>query len=196
MSQELEVVLEYDGSKPLKDPKDERFCQEAIASNSLHQAYLSIGLKRPRGNAERMARRPHIEKRLSFLWGKAAQAAELLGARHLVTLDRIADANIFNFWDIDPESGSLSKLNLAKVPHVMGSVIQEISYDSKGRPKLKLHDAVLAAKFLVERSAPKPQRLEHSGPNGGPIQSNVWVTDADRIRALTALFNRAKEKAA
>lgn len=160
----MSQTKEYDGSKPLKDPKQEKFCQEAVATNSFKEAYKAIGLKRPRGNADRYARQPRVHARLAHLWAASAKQVELMGGRHLLSMDRIASANIFDFWDIDQDTGSLGKLNLNKAPYVMGSVIQEIAYDTKGRPKLRLHDAVAAGKFLIERAMPKPQRHEIGAP--------------------------------
>lgn len=178
-----------EGARPLKNPRQEQFCQAVLETNSLKRAYESIGLKRPRGNAERYARQHKVAKRLSFLWAQAAQAAELNGARHLLSQERIADANIFDFFDIDPETGQLRNLNLAKVPHVMGSAVQEISYDSEGRPKLKMYDASAAQRFIIERAAPKPHKVEMTGRDGAPLQMVDLTSTSDaELAILERLF--------
>lgn len=174
---------DYDGSKPLPNGKDEIFCQESVALNSLHKGYEVAGFKRPRGNAERKSRQPNVAKRLAHLWSCSAKAVEMMGGRHLVGQDRIANGNILDFWDIDAKTGQLNRLNLNKVPHAMGAVIQEIGYDSKGRPKLKLHDAGAAQRFIIERLAPQPQRLEVTGRDGGPIENLYGLSD-DQLTAI------------
>jgi len=174
----------YDGSIPLKDTRRERFCQEAVTLNDIKAAYELVGFKRARGNAHRLVREPLVSKRLEYLWGESAKLVELLGARHLVAADRIAHANMFDFWDIDPRSGKLKKLNLAKVPRVLGTAIQEISYDAKGRPKVKLHDAAGMLKFLIERQSPVARRLELAGKDGDPVKVVMdWIA-ANKRRGL------------
>lgn len=156
----------YDGSRPLKDPRREAFCQEAIARNDVNSAYEAVGFKRARGNAMRMTREPKVQARLAYLWRAAAQCAEIMGGRHLVKADMIAHANMFDFWNIDPVTGQIRNLNLAKVPHALGGAIQEISYDSKGRPKLRLYDADAMLRFLIERADPSVRKVALTDPSG------------------------------
>lgn len=175
---EVESV-DYDGAKPLKNPKYERFCQEAVALNCIHKAYEAVGLKRPRGNANRLAALPNVSKRLAFLWSQAARLAETMAGRHLVKADMIAHANILDFVDVN-ETGH-PRMNLSKVPHELGGAIQEISYDSNGNPRLKLHDAPGLLKFLIERTAPVAKKVELTGKDGGPI--NVVTQILEEIDA-------------
>jgi hypothetical protein len=140
-----------DGGKPLKDPRRERFCQETVATNSIAKAYELAGFSRARGNANRLMRETPIRARLEYLWKEAALTTAVMGGRILEQMNLIANANMFDFVDIDPRYGT-TKVNLAKVQHVLGSLIQEISYDGKGRLKIKLHDKVAMLKFLAERA--------------------------------------------
>lgn len=156
----------YDGSTAHPDGRREKFCQEAVALNDVNRAYEAAGFARPRGNAYRMSREPKVALRLAYLWRKGAEHAELLGGRHLVKANLIAHANMFDFWDINAETGDLQRLNLAKVPHALGGAIQEISYDSEGRPKLKLYPADAMLRFLIERTDPSVRKLALTDPTG------------------------------
>ena len=174
------------GSKALKDPKRERFCQASLELNSLQKAYEDAGFKRARGNCNRLAREPAVATRLAYLWDRAAKMAETMGGRWLAKAEIIADANMFDFWDIDPETGSLKRMNLAKVPYASGAAVQEISYDANGNPKLKLHDVPGMIKFLIERAIPKPQKVALTNPEGdGPVEHVFrWKTPADASSSM------------
>jgi len=156
----------YDGSTAHPDGRREKFCQEAVALNDVNAAYLAAEFKRPRGNAYRMAREPKVALRLAFLWRKGAEHAELMGGRHLVKADMIAHANMLDFWDLNPETGDLQRLNLAKAPRAACGAIQEISYDSEGRPRLKLYAADAMLRFLIERAEPSVRKLALTDPSG------------------------------
>lgn len=164
MSQDIQI---YDGSRPLKDNRRETFCQLVLEHNSPHKAYEAAGFKRARGNCHRLMREPKVGKRLEYLWAGSARQAEISGGRWLARAEAIADANMFDFWDI--EDGQLRRLNLSKVPYAMGAIIQEIGYDTKGRPRLKLYGADDMQKFLIERALPKPQRLALTDGDGASI---------------------------
>ncbi len=112
--------------------------------------------------------------------------AETMGGRWLAKAEIIADANMFDFWDIDPETGSLKRMNLGKVPYASGAAVQEISYDANGYPKLKLHDVVGMQKFLIERAIPKPQKVALTNPEGdGPAEHVFrWKTPADASSSM------------
>jgi hypothetical protein len=141
-----------DGAKPLRDPRRERFCQEVVSTNSERKAFELVGFKRARGNVQRLMRDPKITARLAYLWRQATMTTAIMGGRVLEQLSLVANANIFDFIDVDPKYGT-TKVNLGKVEHVLGSLIQEISHDSKGRLKIKLYDKVAVLKFLAERAA-------------------------------------------
>jgi hypothetical protein len=183
-----ESVPEYDGSVPLKNATYERFAQEVVALNSEKLAYERVGYKRPRGNADRLAAKPKVAKRIAYLWQQAADLAELAAARHLVKADLVAHANILDFFDID-EHGR-PRLNLNKAEHALAGAIQEISFDANGYPKLKLHDAVGMLKFLIDRQSPAPRRVELTGKDGAPLipeqQAMPEIEMAKRVAFLLA----------
>lgn len=52
-------------------------------------------------------------------------------------------------------------------------LIKEISYDANGQPKVKLYDAKDAVKQIARAHGVFVDKIEHSGPEGGPIEVDV-----------------------
>lgn len=63
---DTEALFE-DGSLPLQDDRREAFARGLFEGVEVSAAYQAAGFKRPRGNAQRMAREPAIRARVNFL---------------------------------------------------------------------------------------------------------------------------------
>ncbi len=193
-SQELVPQDTDDGSHVHRDPKREKFCQELTAGADLYDAYVTAGFKRPRGNASRMLAEEGVQARVRYLFSKAGELAQICGARVLLEYEKIAFSNIANYWEIDKRSGQLTRLRLNEASRSQLAAVQEISYDSEGRPKLRLHDKVGALKVLLDHVQPGlPRRLEVTGADGAPLipEASSEFEVARRIAFVFAMAEKA-----
>jgi hypothetical protein len=160
----------HDGSRPLKNGKDEAFCRESIALDSIHKGYEAAGFKRARGNADRKARQPNVAKRLEFLGMEAAKLAGVSLARVLIEQARLAYSNMDDFVEIS-EAG-LPVLNLAPLKalpdherRALLAAVKTVKYTDNG-PTFELHDKPGALRDLKKHV-------------GGDAPSKVALTDAE-----------------
>lgn len=173
-SQEKGQPKDYDGSTPLKG-KDEIFCREAIALDSIHKGYEKAGFRRARGNADRKARQPNVAKRLEFLWMEAARLAGVSLGRILAEEARLAFSNMDDFVRIDAvrhlpilDLSKLEKLPEEKRRELMAAV-KTIRYTENG-PTFELHDKPGTLRDLKKYlGGDAPSKLAVMNPDGTPI---------------------------
>lgn len=111
-----------------------------------------------RNGAKLLARHDFAERVRELSSGAMEKAAELAGvdrSRALAEQARIAYSNILDFIDIDAK-GIVTLKQIGNLPRDKAAAIQSISYDSNGRPRIKLHDKVGALASLLK--ATEPQR--------------------------------------
>lgn len=160
----------YDGSRPLKNGKDEAFCRESIALDSIHKGYEAAGFKRARGNADRKARQPNVFKRLEFLRMEAAKLAGVSLGRVLLEQARLAYSNMDDFVRIS-DSG-LPVLDLTPLKaltdaerRTLMAAVKTVRYTENG-PTFELHDKPAVLRDLKKHV-------------GGDAPSKVAFTDAE-----------------
>lgn len=180
------------GSVPLTDPKREAFAQDLVAGYELYDAYVAAGFKRPRGNANRMLAEADVQARVRFLFAKCAELAQVCGARRLLEQEKIAYANMLDYWDVDTKTGNLKRLRLNKITRAQGAAIKSIGYDASGRPKIELFDKVSMLKHLDDRLAPMPKRVEMTGKDGEALVPPQSGSDIDLARRLAYLLQNGE----
>jgi hypothetical protein len=116
-----------------------------------------------------------VEERLDDLAMSSREATKRMGD--------IARADIgafFRIEEIEKDGETYERLVLDReaVLENGAGLIKSISWDKNGRPKLKLYDAQKALRLILKAHGEynHKQRLEHSGPDGGPV-TVVFDTD-------------------
>jgi phage terminase small subunit len=119
-----------------------------------------------------------VEDRLDDLAMSSAEATKRLGdmARSDIT-------EFFEVATIQTDDGEREVMVLDRETFLekAGSVVQEITWDQNGRPKLKLYDKKDALKTILEAHGAFNHTQEHelSGPDGGPIQWGPAPSDTE-----------------
>lgn len=152
----------------LKDPQHEKFASELAELKPPIEAYKLAGFVPDRGNANRLARKPHIRARVQALLDEAAEYADIRRARVLVEIDRVGRANLADFFEkvqvgTADDGKAVYELRLRDItalPRYLTAAISSLEFDDAGRPKLKLHDKNQANFTLLKHlgGLPEPDR--------------------------------------
>lgn len=152
----------------LKDPQHEKFASELAELKAPIEAYKLAGYVPDRGNANRLARKPHVRARVQQLLDEAAEYADIRRVRVLVEIDRVGRANLADFFervstgrDADgKEQFEIRMRDITRLPRHLTAAIAALEFDETGRPKLKLHDKNAANFTLLKHlgGLPEPER--------------------------------------
>lgn len=191
-----------DGSRPIKNSKDEAFARESVALDSIHRGYEAAGFRRPRGNAERKARQPHVAARIEFLRMEAAKLAGVSLGRVLLEQSRIAYANMIDYLAV--EDGQ-PRLDLSRLNREQAAAIAEftvdthVEHDGPGdkegivvtRTRFKLHDKVGALRDLKKHlGGDAPTKHAMTDAEGHDLPPAPVLSPHEAARHLAyALFN-------
>lgn len=180
-----------DGSKPLANERHEIFAQAvACRGASDAEAYAAAGYAGGRNatrNAYRLQQRPTIAARIAHLKRRAAGKAEVTLARWLEEVAGIAFADIRDVLDFGPDGVRLKAGADLRPEHA--ALIAEVAETKDGGQRVKLHSKMDALDKLARAlSYYEPERIQHSGPDGGPIVHEVTLPAEvqeilDRIRS-------------
>jgi hypothetical protein len=95
---------------------------------------------------------------------------------HLVLegLERIIKANILDYIDLsDPRK---PVFDLSRITRDQGALIQEITFHPRtGRSQIKLYDKIAALAHLGRFEGLSRERLEHTGPDGKPLNRRIEI---------------------
>jgi phage terminase small subunit len=191
----------------LPNARHERFAQELAAGKSASAAYIAAGFNPHDGNAARLSGNERVRERVAELLKEAAD-------KNGVTIERIvAELAKIGFSDIrkavrwkssliqeedTPDGGDVLVIKniVTNTVEIIGSdeiddataaAISEISQNEKGGVKIKLHDKRAALVDLGKHLGMFPNKVEHTGKDGGPIQiSTKQQRDAAVAAALRA----------
>ena len=149
----------------LKDPQHERFASELAELKQPIEAYKAAGYVPDRGNANRLARKPHIRARVADLLNEAAEYADIRRVRVLVEIDRVGRANLADFFekvskgkdDQGVEQFEIRLRDITALPRHLTAAIAGLEFDDLGRPKLKLHDKNQANFTLLKHLGGLPE---------------------------------------
>jgi terminase small subunit-like protein len=149
----------------LKDPQYEKFASELAELKAPIEAYKLAGYAPHRGNANRLAKRAEIKFRVAELLEEAAEYADIRRVRVLVEIDRVARANLADFFervaigkdDQGRERHEIRMRDITTLPRHLTAAIAGIEWDDAGRPKLKLHDKNQANFTLLKHLGGLPE---------------------------------------
>ncbi|WP_305096465.1 terminase small subunit [Croceibacterium aestuarii] len=186
-------------SGPLKNARHERFAQELAKGKSACDAYTAAGYKESRSAASRLSTNVNIARRVKDLVESGANKAEIDIARVLKELARLGTSDIRKLFD---ESGSLLAITdlddetaaaVASVEVVTRTLPGESDDELDPQPhggalarrrnakveyvhKLKFWDKNSALEKIAKHLGMFIDRHEHTGRNGGPIQTEDRTT--------------------
>jgi len=138
-------------------PRQKIYYRERAVGVGRLEAQTIAGYKPDKGNAKRLDHRPEGR---AYMQEIATEAAELAGVhlgRVLLELAHIGYANMADYTKaVDGIGGRGGRLvhDLSNLTREQAAAIKEYAFDSKGRPKLTLHDKRAALADLLKFLAP------------------------------------------
>jgi hypothetical protein len=196
-----QVIEEYDGSTPLRDPARERFCQEITAGVMPATAFIDCGWKRVNGNINRLMREPEIMARLGWLHKRVAALDETLLAyrrlEHRRALEHIATADRLDLFEetktkAGKPTGKLRLRALRDLSDEHRALIDGIKISEKGAIELTMPKRLDARAMLARLDGfDKPAKIAATDPDGDALPVEQ-ISDADRARALADFLAKAR----
>lgn len=189
------VARVQDGAPPWAEGLNDReraFVEQYVVDLNPTEAAVRAGLGKTRKSsteiASRMRKTPKVAEAISRLM---TERSGVTGAAVLNEIGRIAFAKFTDFARI--EGGQLVITDTSKLTEDQMAAIAEISetVGEGGRTiKIKLHDKLHALDRMARALGLYKERVEMSGPNGGPIQVEDAVA---RLRERVEAMARRKE---
>jgi len=190
----------------LKNVKRELFAQEIAKGSTITDAYATAGYKPDDGNASKMASHPEVQARVQEITGKAAEKAGVTVERILAELAKLGFSNMLDYVAIN-DAGD-PQVDLSKLTRDQAAAMAEVTINTRvekggeDKPdaelksvKFKLADKRAALIDLGKHLGMWKERVEHSGPNGGPIQTmDLSPTESARRIAFALARGRQRSK--
>ncbi len=202
----------------LANPRHEFFAQELAAGKTMMAAYAAAGYRSSASAASRLAKdvAMRVEELRAETTQKAADEDAITQERILKEYARIAFADIRKVvnWvgelvteEDRPDGGGVLVVKNMISNHVrlksaseidddIAAAIAEVRHSNAGGLSVKLHPKLPALDALADHlGISKPQRVEHSGQSGGPIETlDLSLHEAGRrIAFALARTRRGKE---
>lgn len=192
----------------LLNPRHELFAQELAKGKTATEAYMLAGYKADDGNASKMAGRPEVQARVQEITGIAAEKAGVTVGRVLEELSALAFSNMLDFMRVGEDGrpytdfSNLTREQAAAIGEIIVETTPALNRDgTEVRPEVKkirfkLCDKRASLVDLGRHLGMFKERVEHSGPDGKPIEVKE-VSNRDRAKAILAVVAKTKaEKAA
>jgi phage terminase small subunit len=164
--------------------KQRRFCEEYIIDLDPTESAVRAGIGRSRKasteSASRLRKQPEVAAALARLMSEKSGVSGMSVVNELAA---IAFAKVTDFVQVT--GGKMAVVDSSKLSEAQKAAIAEISVSEDGRSiRVKLADKISALNSLGKALGLFKERVEHSGPQGGPIE----MTDAkSRLLLLLGL---------
>lgn len=193
-------------------PKQLRFVAEYLVDLNATGAAERAEYKQAHSQGPRLLKQPNIAAAIAAAQAARAQRLEISADRVTLELARLALSDIRGVarWRsgllsaaqaLDPkrvgERGLLNAVDFIDSEQLSddaAAAISEVSVDAKGCLKIKLHDKTAALGQLAKVLGMAPDKHEHSGPDGGPIE-HAFVDRPPNETREEWLARRARELA-
>lgn len=185
----------------LKNQRHERFAQELAKGTPTPQAYVLAGYKKTHAHSApgQVRDHPDVQRRYHELMEAAARQTEVTAASLVTELAKIAFSDIADFIKVD-EAG-LPQPDFSRVTGGRSAAVSEITVNefesgrsAEGRAmrrvRFKLADKLAALVELCKIFGLYRERVEVSGPNGGPIETTE-LNDAEAVRRIVFMLQKA-----
>jgi phage terminase small subunit len=175
----------------LKNARRERFAQEIVKGKTITDAYVIAGYKSHDGNASKMYAK--VRKRVEEITSRAAVNVGITKERVLAELGLLGFSNMEDYVTIGADG--LPFVDMSKVDRNKMAAVQEVNVETIMRSEVNEageREAVPVQKVrfkLADKRAAlvdigkhlgmfmeSPDRLEISGPGGGPIVNAIEVS--------------------
>jgi phage terminase small subunit len=186
----------------LKNAKHERFAQALAEGKTADEAYQLAGYEENRGNASRLKSNESIQKRVSEILGQAAKKVGVTAERVIEELSKIGFSNMLDYVRVNSDGDPV--INLTEMTRETAAAVQEITINTRtergGEEKpdaevksvrFKLGDKRAALVDIGKHLGMFKDRVEHSGPDGGPIETTD-INQRDLARAVLGILREAK----
>jgi len=170
----------------LRNAKHEIFAQEVAKGKSADEAYQIAGFKQNRGNATRLKSNESVLSRIDEILSASADRAEVTIEKVYRELALLGFCNMQDYMragtDGDPylDFSALTRDQAAALTEV---TVEDFK-DGRGtdarnvrRVKFKLADKRAALVDLGRHLGMFKDRIEHSGPDGGPVEVKIIGDD-------------------
>lgn len=160
----------------LTNAKHEAFAQGLAKGLTADEAYAQAGFKPNRGNASRLKANESISTRVNELLDRSGERAEVTIARVLDEMRKLGFSDMRRAFD---ENGRLKRpeewdddfaASIASVEVVTRNIGDG---DIEHVHKIKVWDKNSALEKIAKHLGMFVDRIEHSGPSGGPIQTET-----------------------
>jgi hypothetical protein len=103
-------------------------------------------------NARRLANDPDIKHRVGQIMLQEAEAIGLSAGAVLLEIARLAHANVYELLSIDEKDGKARPVfdHTRPISKDLAAAVAELGFDSKGRPKIRMHDKAAALRDLAK----------------------------------------------
>lgn len=183
----------------LANPKHELFAQELAKGKTATEAYVLVGYKDNDGNASKLAAK--VQDRVKEITGKAADKAGVTIERVLAEMAKIGFANMLDYVTINGSGEPI--IDLSTLTREQAAAIQEVIVDTHSeregedsiavkRVRFKLLDKRAALVDIGKHLGMFKERVEHSGPNGGPIET-IDLSDTEAARRIAFTLAKATQ---
>lgn len=187
----------------LENQRHEAFAQALAKGSSATDAYVTAGYKPSRTAASRLSSKVNIQLRVKELLTRAADRAEIDIARTLKELVRVGTSDVRRFFD---QNGKLKAVH--ELDDETAAAVASVEVVTKTIPgdneegghveylhKVRLWDKNSALEKIAKHLGMFIDRVEHGGPNGGPVQ--IAAIDAGKLSdaALRELLSVRRNQA-
>lgn len=182
--------------------KQKRFCEEYVIDWNATRAAIEAGYSKKTAYSigQENLKKPEIAKYIEIIRSDLEKLSGVTALRNLLELKKLAYSNIADFkedWHEAKDFSELTDSQKAALSEIIVTTRTESNEESDGVAlietiKFKTHDKLKAIetinKMLGYNAASK---LEHTGKNGGPIQTEALdaekLNDKERSKLLSLL---------
>jgi hypothetical protein len=178
----------FDPAKPLRNPKWERFAREAVCLTEPLEAMKIAGFAKPRaGNAARLLRNRKIAARMAILAQDDVEMVRARRARLRRLLDLLGSADRTELYE-QPKRGRLKLKRFDDMSPAQRLLIDGIEMTKQGPMPIVPHRLQALAQLAKLDGLDGPTKVAATDSQG----NDAPITDADRIRALGAIFAKVQ----
>lgn len=174
-------------------PKQLRFVEEYLVDLNATQAAIRAGYSAKTAGqiGERLLKKVEIQQALSDGMKKREQRTEITQDMVVAELAKIAFSDQRKVMMWGPSGVKLrDSESLAEDDAAIVSEVSETITAAGGSLKLKTHDKVKALELLGKHLGMFKDKVEITGKNGGPVESQTVVVDEAAIQAAVAKLQR------
>lgn len=165
--------------EPLQNPRHEQFAQAIAEGKSKTQAYEDAGYSPHAGNATRLSQNEKVKARADEL--KKAVIASVI-ARSTISKEYVLEALVDTLERCRQASPVLDrKGEIVMVETADGEVVPAYIFDAKS--------VLRSAELIGKEIGMFKEKVEHTGANGGPIET-ADVSPRDMAQRAAYLLNR------